>query len=156
MEFHLADVKASGCDMVVTAGPLQSNHCRTTAIACRLLGLETHLLLKTEVIASYQYPRGVHCIYMYSVFKPWDSQSNANSAHPRQSFSKKNVLPLAGLEPMLGEGEPNYIHTKQHNPRFFKSSAALHMPHIAIPFHENLFHEMLLHGILQNFCHKCL
>lgn len=50
MEFHLSAAKARGCDVVVTVGGLQSNHCRTTAVACRLVGMETHLLLATEVI----------------------------------------------------------------------------------------------------------
>jgi 1-aminocyclopropane-1-carboxylate deaminase/D-cysteine desulfhydrase-like pyridoxal-dependent ACC family enzyme len=48
MEFHLAEARARGCDVVVTVGGLQSNHCRTTAVACRMVGLETHLLLQTQ------------------------------------------------------------------------------------------------------------
>ena len=49
MEFHLAAARAERCDVMVTVGGLQSNHCRTTAVACRLVGLETHLLLAAEV-----------------------------------------------------------------------------------------------------------
>lgn len=49
MEFHLAEAKKRGCDMVVTVGGLQSNHCRTTAVAAATVGLEIHLLLAMEV-----------------------------------------------------------------------------------------------------------
>eukprot|EP00898_Chlorokybus_atmophyticus_P002046 jgi/Chlat1/2842/Chrsp194S00204 len=48
LEFLLADAKAKGADCVVTAGGIQSNHCRATAVAARYLKLNTHLLLRTS------------------------------------------------------------------------------------------------------------
>jgi len=36
------------CDAVVTIGGEQSNHCRATAAACRMVGLEPHLILRTR------------------------------------------------------------------------------------------------------------
>ncbi|CAJ1447827.1 unnamed protein product [Effrenium voratum] len=45
LEFFMADAMAKACDVVVTVGGLQSNHCRATAAAARLLGLEAHLVL---------------------------------------------------------------------------------------------------------------
>jgi D-cysteine desulfhydrase family pyridoxal phosphate-dependent enzyme len=47
LEFILASALKAGCDSVITAGGLQSNHARATAIASRLLGLEPHLILRT-------------------------------------------------------------------------------------------------------------
>lgn len=47
LEFHLAAARNSGADVVVTMGAAQSNHCRTTALACARLGLRTVLLLRT-------------------------------------------------------------------------------------------------------------
>ncbi len=47
LEFHLAAAAAAGADTVITCGATQSNHCRTTAIACARLGLQAHLLLRT-------------------------------------------------------------------------------------------------------------
>lgn len=38
LEFLLADALAQGSDCVVTAGGIQSNHCRATAVAARYLG----------------------------------------------------------------------------------------------------------------------
>lgn len=45
LELLMADALAGGHDCVVTVGGLQSNHCRATAAAARLVGLEAHLVL---------------------------------------------------------------------------------------------------------------
>ena len=59
LEFLLADARARGCDAVVTAGGVQSNHCRATAVAARMLGLEVHLVLRTRRAALRLDPGGV-------------------------------------------------------------------------------------------------
>jgi len=48
LEFLLADALEQGYSKVVTIGGEQSNHCRATASACRMLGLEPHLILRTK------------------------------------------------------------------------------------------------------------
>ena len=48
LEFLLADALATGHDSVVTIGGEQSNHCRATAAAARMVGLEPHLILRTK------------------------------------------------------------------------------------------------------------
>jgi D-cysteine desulfhydrase len=45
--FLLADAKAQGCDIVLTCGGIQSNHCRATAIAARQIGMDSLLFLRT-------------------------------------------------------------------------------------------------------------
>lgn len=45
LEYILADALARDCDTVITAGAMQSNHCRQTAAAAACLNLECHLLL---------------------------------------------------------------------------------------------------------------
>lgn len=45
LEFLMAEALAGGHDCVVTCGGVQSNHCRATAAAARLVGLEPHLVL---------------------------------------------------------------------------------------------------------------
>lgn len=45
LEFILGDALAAGADTIVTAGAAQSNHCRQTAAAAAMLGLECHLVL---------------------------------------------------------------------------------------------------------------
>jgi D-cysteine desulfhydrase len=44
----IADAQAQGADCVITAGGPQSNHCRQTAAACAIAGLECHLVLGGE------------------------------------------------------------------------------------------------------------
>ena len=49
LEFLLADALANkDCDSIVTIGGEQSNHCRATAAASRMVGLEPHLILRTR------------------------------------------------------------------------------------------------------------
>ena len=49
LEFLLADALSNNdCDSVVTIGGEQSNHCRATAAASRMVGLEPHLILRTR------------------------------------------------------------------------------------------------------------
>ena len=45
LEYLLADAMDQEATAVVTVGDLQSNHCRMTAAACRMLGMEPYLLL---------------------------------------------------------------------------------------------------------------
>ena len=45
LEFLMAEAVERGHDCVVTIGGLQSNHCRATAAAARLVGLEPHIVL---------------------------------------------------------------------------------------------------------------
>ncbi|KAI9908359.1 hypothetical protein PsorP6_003612 [Peronosclerospora sorghi] len=48
LEFLLAEAQKQKADCVVTCGGIQSNHCRATAAAARMLGLESYLLLRTN------------------------------------------------------------------------------------------------------------
>lgn len=48
LEFLLADARALGADIILTAGAWGSNHCRASAFAARRVGLDTHLLLWGE------------------------------------------------------------------------------------------------------------
>jgi D-cysteine desulfhydrase family pyridoxal phosphate-dependent enzyme len=49
LEFLLAEAIANKCDSVITTGGIQSNHARATAVAGRQLGLEPHLLLRSDI-----------------------------------------------------------------------------------------------------------
>lgn len=45
LEYLIHDALTKGCDVVITAGAQQSNHCRQTAAACAVANLSCHLLL---------------------------------------------------------------------------------------------------------------
>ncbi len=46
LEYLFADARNKKCDTIITCGPMQSNHCRTTAAFCQILGFECHLFLR--------------------------------------------------------------------------------------------------------------
>ena len=46
IEYHLGEALAQGCDTIVTTGAIQSNHCRVTAAAARVGGMECVLVLR--------------------------------------------------------------------------------------------------------------
>ena len=48
LEFLLAEALANQYDSVITIGGTQSNHCRATAAAARMTGLEPHLILRCK------------------------------------------------------------------------------------------------------------
>jgi 1-aminocyclopropane-1-carboxylate deaminase/D-cysteine desulfhydrase-like pyridoxal-dependent ACC family enzyme len=45
LEYFFGDALNKGCDVVITGGAQQSNHCRQTAAAAAHCGLECHLVL---------------------------------------------------------------------------------------------------------------
>lgn len=53
LEFLIQEALDQGADTIITAGAQQSNHCRQTAAACGLKGLECHLLLGGEKPANF-------------------------------------------------------------------------------------------------------
>ena len=48
LEFLLADALAAGSDCVITLGGIQSNHARATAVAARMVGLDSYLVLRHD------------------------------------------------------------------------------------------------------------
>ncbi|CAB9496443.1 Bifunctional D-cysteine desulfhydrase/1-aminocyclopropane-1-carboxylate deaminase, mitochondrial [Seminavis robusta] len=52
LEFLLADALRADATQVVTIGGEQSNHCRATAAAARMIGLEPHLILRTRRVSD--------------------------------------------------------------------------------------------------------
>lgn len=48
LEYLLADAMGERATVVITCGGVQSNHCRATAIAARMLGMDSYLVLRGE------------------------------------------------------------------------------------------------------------
>lgn len=55
LEFLFGEALSQHCDAVITAGAIQSNHCRQTAAAAAAVGLECHLALGGE---QPEFPHG--------------------------------------------------------------------------------------------------
>ena len=58
LEFALADAQSKKADTIVTCGGEQSNHCRASAIAATMLGLNCRLLLRTADPSNPPPPEG--------------------------------------------------------------------------------------------------
>lgn len=54
LEFLCGEAKSLGADCLITVGAGQSNHCRMTAAAGALLGMETHLILSGARPTRYE------------------------------------------------------------------------------------------------------
>ena len=54
LEYLLADALAQGADVLVTTGAPQSNHCRLTAAAARVAGIDSHLVFRDQPIEEVQ------------------------------------------------------------------------------------------------------
>lgn len=81
LEFLLADALGRGCDSIVTIGGEQSNHCRATACAARLVGLHPHLILRNSRASSRSMPT-----------HPVDSSSPIHSTkHGQNTFHDDDV-----------------------------------------------------------------
>ncbi len=48
LEYLIHDAKEKGCDLLITCGGVQSNHCRATAAVAARVGMACHLILRGE------------------------------------------------------------------------------------------------------------
>lgn len=48
IEYSLGEALSKGADTIITCGAVQSNHARATVSACRVLGLDVHLVIRTK------------------------------------------------------------------------------------------------------------
>lgn len=48
LEFCIAEAQDQSCDILITCGGIQSNHCRATAVLGARLGMKVHLILRGE------------------------------------------------------------------------------------------------------------
>ncbi|CAN8066424.1 unnamed protein product [Agarophyton chilense] len=56
LEFLVADAISNQCDTLITAGGVQSNHARATAVVAKELGLDAHVFLRTR---EAEYPENL-------------------------------------------------------------------------------------------------
>ena len=54
LEYLIQEALDDGYNAVITAGAQQSNHCRQTAAACAIAGLECHLIVRGTRPKTYQ------------------------------------------------------------------------------------------------------
>jgi len=54
LEYLVADALRLGADVLVTTGAPQSNHCRMTAAAARIAGMDAHLVFRGDSVSEVQ------------------------------------------------------------------------------------------------------
>lgn len=111
LEFIIAEARAQGCDVLITCGGEQSNHCRATALAAAKCGLRAHVLLResrknsdapdvpdgnllVDFLAGAQvslYPLKEYLARLPLLFEEW-------SAHYRQQGLKAMCIPTGGSD----------------------------------------------------------
>lgn len=118
LEYLLADALEQGADAVITCGGIQSNHCRTTAVTARQVGLEPHLLLNGDAPDVYDGNRLLDGIVGANVEYVSDEQYSEHreamfaAAADRVSESGKTpyVIPAGGSD---GLGILGYVRAYQ-------------------------------------------
>ena len=107
LELLVADAVATGCDVLVTAGGLQSNHARTTAAAASRAGLGCVLAFnnasptRTEGNQLLDTLLGAECRYLGPM--PMDDLNDAVNRiadELRTAGRKPYVIPLGGSSPL--------------------------------------------------------
>lgn len=90
-----------GCDSVITCGAVQSNHCRATAIAARQLGMEPHLVLRSNE----------HC----KTALPHEGNFLLDQVVGASATLVDRKLPYkTGLKPIMARIEQNLIQQGKH------------------------------------------
>jgi len=99
LEFTLARARAAGADTLITAGGLQSNHCRATALLGARLGMRVHLILREEgetdpppkgnllldLLAGAEvsrYSKPVYRTQLQALYDTWGDHYRARGAQP--------------------------------------------------------------------------
>ena len=95
LEYHLAAALASGRGTVVTCGAAQSNHCRTTALACARLGLRAVLVLRTGDGLAPEVVAGNHLL---------DRLAGADCRYVTPSDYRHRDEIMAGIAAEAGDG----------------------------------------------------
>lgn len=107
LEYLVADALGKQCDALITAGGPQSNHCRQTAAAAAVAGLECHLVLGGDP----QPPAGNLLLdQLLGAEIHWTAKPNRNARMEeladelRAQGRKPYVIPIGGSTPLGAVG----------------------------------------------------
>ncbi len=106
LEFLMAAAREQGCDTVITAGAVQSNHARQTAAAAARLGMGCHLLLEDIAADADRDYRGSGNILLDRIFDAQlhnvpngtdlDLAAESLAAELRETGRVPYVIPVGG------------------------------------------------------------
>ena len=113
LEYLLHEAIDQGCKRILTAGAQQSNHCRQTAAACAMLGLECHLMIAGHEPENYSGNLllsklvGATIHFTGQGKKGGDIQLLKNKLETENKDKKCFVIPLGGSTPIGALGFVN-------------------------------------------------
>ena len=129
LEYLLYEAKQQGCDTVITAGGIQSNHCRATAFASVRMGLNPVLLLKGTEPEMYSgnllldKMLGAEIIYITDdQYANISETLKINAERLKSNFLKPYIIPVGGSNSTgsLGYMDAFYEIMKQEEELGFK------------------------------------
>lgn len=99
LEYALAEAIEMGCDLVITTGGIQSNHCRSTVAAATRLGLKSAVLLRISQKDAITMP-----------YKPGHTADTLPPKHPENKACTSQPAPECPREDLINpEVAGNYF-----------------------------------------------
>ncbi len=99
LEYAMAEAISQGCDLVITTGGIQSNHCRATVTSATLLGLKSAVLLRIS-------PKDAHTL----PYKPGPTIDTIPPRHPETKACTSVPAPDCPREDLINpEVAGNYF-----------------------------------------------
>lgn len=105
LEFLLADAIKKGCKHIITAGGIQSNHCRATAIAAAQLGIKSHVFLRSET----QNPEMTNCTGNFMLDRMVGSEIYLIQAKEKYEADIKPKMMQLAEKIKFDNGEDSYL-----------------------------------------------
>lgn len=128
LEYLLADAKNKKCDCIITAGPIQSNHIRTTMFTCALMGIkavavlcgEPPKILEGNLLLDYLFGAEIHFLPKAEYDKRKEEFMQELASKYRKQGYKPYLIPTGGSN---GIGALGYSAAMQEMARYIKMSA---------------------------------
>lgn len=99
LEYALAEAKELGCDLVITTGGIQSNHCRATVTSATRLGMKSAVLLRISPKDAITMP-----------YKPGHTAETLPAKHPEDKSCTAQPAPACPREDLINpEVAGNYF-----------------------------------------------
>jgi L-cysteate sulfo-lyase len=110
LEYLVADAIGEGADVLVTTGAPQSNHCRMTAAAARVAGMDAHLVFRGETVTEVQgnmlLDRLLGATWSFAGERPAETCMEEVAARLRAEGRRPYVIPAGGSN---GRGALGYV-----------------------------------------------
>jgi len=111
LEYLLQEALNQGCQLILTAGSQQSNHCRQTAAACAKLGLECHLMMAGHAPEKFTGNLLLSKLLGANFHFTGQGKKGGDTQQLKNKLEKQNkkcfVIPLGGSTPI---GALGFVH----------------------------------------------